>query len=347
MASYGKKGKERENAAYQKLRDDLKAGSPERLYIFRGEERYLLEDAISRLRAMIPEETREFNHRRIEGRDLGSDDLQEAVDALPVFADRTLTEIWDYDFGKMREDTRKDFLRILSDIPDFTTVVFVFDTVEYKLDGRVKDNAELKKLFTEVEFTVQNDYDLAKWLAKNFAAGGKRIGRDAAARLIAMTGGLMTAMKTEVEKLLSYVPGDTVTVRDVEAVVTPTPEAAVWELTDALISRKNDLAMEKLGELILMDEAPHRILFSVSGKLRQLLTAKLCIANRVDIKEYMKLADVRFEFQARALLDAARRTELERCARLVEMAADTALRLNSTSGDDRALLTELAVRILA
>lgn len=344
--AYGKKGKDMENGAYQKLRADLKSGTPGRLYVFRGEERYLLEDAIARLRAMIPEETRDFNHRRLEGRTLGIDDLQEAVDALPVFAERTLTEIWDYDFGKMGEDARKDFLRILSDIPDYTTVVFVFDTVEYKLDGRVKANAELKKLFTEVEFTVQSDYDLARWLSRNFAAGGKKLDRDAASRLIGMTGGLMTAMKTEVEKLLSYVSGDTVTTRDVEAVVTPTPEAAVWELTDALLSRKKDLAMEKLGELIMMDETPHRILFSVTQKLRQLLTAKICLQNRVDIKEYMKLADLRFEFQARALFDAARRTDPDRCAHMVEMSADTALRLNSTSGDDRALLTELAARIL-
>lgn len=347
MAGYTGKKQDQENGAYQKLRDDLKAGTPERLYVFYGEERYLLEDAVARLRALIPEETREFNHRRLDGKNLGIDALREVVDALPVFADRTLAEIWDYDLGKMGEETRKDLLRILSDIPDYTTVVFVFDTVEYKLDGRVKDNAELKKLLTEVEFTVRSDYDLARWLTKNFAAGGKRLERDAAARLIEMTGGLMTSMKTEVEKLTAYVTGDTVTVRDVEAVVTPTPEAAIWELTDALLSRKNDLAMARLGELLLMDEAPHRILFGVAQKLRQLLTAKICLQDRVDMKEYMKLANVRFEFQARALFDAARRTEMARCVRYVELAADTALRLNSTSGDDRALLTELAVRLLA
>lgn len=342
--AYGKK--DQENEAYKKLRADLKAGTPGRLYVFRGEERYLLENAVATLRAMIPEGTREFNHHRLEGRTLGADDLQEAVDALPVFAERTLTEVWDYDFSKMGEETRRDFTRILSDIPDYATVVFAFDTVEYKLDGRVNANKELKKLFTEVEFTVQSDYDLTKWLAKQFAAAGKRLDRDAAARLIEMTGGLMTTMKTEAEKLISYVPGETVTVRDVEAVVTPTPDAAVWELTDALLARKNDLAMEKLTALILMDEAPHKILYTVSQKLRQLLIAKLCQENRTDLEGFMKLADMKYRFQAKAVFDAARRTDLPRCRTMTELAADTALKLNSTSGDDRALLTELVARLL-
>lgn len=347
MAGYtGKKGYDKGNTAYQKLREDLKAENPGRLYIFRGEERYLLEDALSKLRAMIPEETKEFNHRRLEGRSLSMDDLADAVDALPVFAERTLTEVWDYDFGKMGEEARGELVRILSDIPDYATIVFISDTVEFKLDGRVKANISLKALFEDVEFTLQSDDALFKWLSKNFAAVGKRISRDASMRLIEMTGGLMTGLKTEVEKLAAYVTGNTVTVRDVEAVVTPTPDAAVWELTDALISRKS-IAMEKLGELIMMDEAPHKILFSVSQKLKQLLTARICLDNKVNIKEYMKLADVRFEFQARALFEAARRTDTVRCAGFMEMAADTALRLNSTSGDDRALLTELAVRILA
>lgn len=347
MAGYSNGRKKRENdGEYQKLREALKAGTPERLYVFHGQERYLLEDAVRRLRGMIPAGTEAFNHHRLDGRSLSLDELAGAVDALPAFSQMTLTEISDFDFGKMNEEVRRGLLGILSDIPDYGCVVFICDTVEFKLDGRVNANKELRRLMTVVEFMPQDETALIRWIARNFASADKRITKEAARRLIEMTGGLMTGIKTETEKLISYVSGDTVEARDIEAVVTPIPDAAAWELTDALLAGKGDAAMERLGELFRMEMEPHSIIYSVSAKLRQLLMAKICLEERTGIKDFMKLADIRFEFQARALYETARRTSLSKCARLCETAADTAYKLNSSSGDDEELLEELCSRIL-
>ncbi len=341
------KKKQAENLAYKKLKADLKAGTPERVYVFHGEERYLLEDTVRKLRAMVAKGTEEFNHHVLDGKNLSMDALSEAVDAFPVFSERTMTEVSDFDFSKTGEETRKELLRILSDVPDYTCVVFVADTVEYKLDGRIKANQELKKLLTEVEFTPLDSETLMSWLARGFASGGKRVTREAAAKLIEMTGGLMTGMRTEVEKLISYVPGDTVETRDVEAVVTPVPDAALWQLTDALLEGRGDAAMERLRELETMDVAPHAVVASVSEKLRQLLTAKIYQGSGLTVRDLMRDADIRFEFQARAVFAAARRLDKESCARLCKMAARTAYKLNSSAaGENTDLTRELAVGIL-
>ena len=339
--------KNTENSAYKKLRADLKAGAPERVYVFHGEERFLLEDAVRRLRAGVAEGTEEFNHHVLDGRSLAMDDLAEAVDALPVFSERTLTEVSDFDFSKLGEEARKELIRILSDVPEYTCVVFIFDTVEYKLDGRVKANQELKKLFTEVEFTALESGELRRWLDRGFATGGKRITADAALRLIEMTGGLMTGMRTEVEKLISYVPGDTVETRDVEAVVTPVPDAALWQLTDALLEGRGDRAMERLRELETMDVAPHAVAVSVSEKMRQLLTAKIYQASGLAVRDFMHDADIKYEFQAKAVFAAARRLDKESCAKLCKMAARTAYKLNSSAaGENTDIIRELVVGIL-
>lgn len=347
MAGYGKNRDREGNPEYDQLRDDLKNGAPRRVYVFYGEERYLLEDAVRRLRAMIPEGTGEFNHHRLEGKDLDLNDLADAIDALPAFSERTLTEVTDCDLGRLGEGDRGRLTAMLSDVPDYATVVFIFDTVEYKLDGRTKANQELKKLFTAVEFTPQSERVLTSWTVKILASAGKRITRPAVQRLIAMTGGLMTGLRAELEKLISYTGGDAVDVADVEAVVVPVPEAAAWELTDALIAGKSDTALERLSELLKMNEAAHKLLYGVSLKLRQLLIARICLDARASRKEFMELAGLRFDFQARALLDAAARLTGEKCAAFCRMAADTAYRLNSSSRDEGELLADLAVRILA
>ncbi len=347
MASYGKKKDSESGAEYLRLREDLKAGTPRALYAFYGQERFLLEDCLKRLRALVAPGTEGFNHHRLRGKGLDMSALREAVDALPAFSERTLTEIEDMDFSKLSDGDRKELADILSDIPDYATVVFVFDTAEYKLDGRVKVNQAIKKRMTEVEFCPMDELSLTKWLAKGFAAGGKRVTRDAARELIAMTGGLMTGMRTEVEKLISYVPGEAVDVKDIRAIVTPVPEAAAWELTDAIILGRRDEALERLAELYKMNEAPNKISFYISLKLRQLLMAKICLENGAGTKALMGLADIRFEFQARALMDAAKRTDKARCARMVRMASRAALDMNSTSRDGEEILTMLVIKIFA
>lgn len=345
MAGYGKK--QDDNGEFLRLREDLKAGTPRPVYAFYGQERYLLEDSVKKLRSTVTPGTEEFNHHRLDGKGLDLSELRGAVDALPAFSQRTLTEISDMDFSKLTDESRGELLDILSDVPDYTTVVFVFDSVEFKLDGRIKANQELKKRITAVEFRPMDEAYLTRWLAKGFAAAGKRVTRDAARELITMTGGLMTAMRTEVEKLISYCEGDAVDVPDVRAVVTPVPEAAAWELTDALIAGRRDDAVERLSELFKMNEAPHKISFSVSQKLRQLLVAKICQENGRGTKDLMAMTDLRFEFQARALMDAARRTGKDRCAEMLALASQAALALNSTSRDGQEIMTMLVVRILA
>lgn len=346
MAGYGRK-KDEDNGEFLRLREDLKAGTPRPVYAFYGQERYLLEDSVKKLRSAVTPGTEEFNHHRLEGKSLDMSALREAVDALPAFSERTFTEISDLDFSKLTDESRRELVEILSDIPDYTTVAFIFDCVEFKLDGRIKANQELKKRITTVEFRPMDEGYLTRWMARGFAAAGKRVTRDAARELIAMTGGFMTGMRTEIEKLISYCAGDAVDVRDVRAVVTPVPEAAAWELTDALIAGRRDDAMERLAELFKMNEAPHKISFSISQKLRQLLIAKICRENGAGTKELMALAGVRFEFQARALMDAAGKTGKDQCAQMLELASQAALALNSTSRDGQEILVMLLIRILA
>ena len=109
MAS-GSRKKQDTNLEYEKLREDLKKGTPGRLYAFYGEERYLLEDALRTLRGMIPQGTEEFNHHRLEGKGLSMNLLAEAVDSLPAFSEITLIEVWDLDLSKLAEGDRDALL---------------------------------------------------------------------------------------------------------------------------------------------------------------------------------------------------------------------------------------------
>lgn len=337
--------KQTENLSYKELRSDLKTGTLKSLYAFFGEERYLLEHYLDQIRKLIPSGTEEFNHRRFDGKVIDTNDLADALDALPVFSETTLTEIWDYDFSRISEETRNSLYEILSDIPEYAKVVFVFDTVEFKLDGRVKVNAAIKKLFNQVEFKKQGQGELIIWINRHFMAAGKTIDRESAEYLSFITGGSMTTLITEIEKLSSYCKDEKISISDIDAVVIPVLDAAVYELTDALIQKNFDTALKKLGDLFSMNEPPHKILFSISSKLRQLLGAKVCLNNGVSTQEMIKLLEINYEFQARGLVSAARKLSMPLCRKMMSECADAAYMLNRSREDGGAILAQMLVKM--
>ena len=90
------------------------------------------------------------------------------------------------------------------------------------------------------------------------------------------------------------------------------------------------------------------MLLAVLGKeLRKLYTARLAIDNGLDRFWLMEQWNMRSDYQAKLLLENARRVSRPWCARAVRRCCETDLRIKSVSGADGAgelklLLMELA-----
>ncbi len=327
--------KKTDSAEYRALKRDLAENKVGNVYVFTGEERYLLEHYLREIRKKIVQEgMEEFNHRRFEGKGLDLAVLSEALDALPVFSERTLTEVWDFDFSKLSDDERETMLSLLSELPDYGCLIFVFDTMTFKLDARVKTNARIKKLLPVVEFRAQEKSDLTNWIGRRFRSLGKQIDQGTAEYLAFVSGGLMTPLIGEIDKTAAYCRGTRITRADIDAVVTPVLDAAVFRMTDAIVTHRFDDAAAVLSDLLGMNEAPQKIIYSISMKMRQLLAAKIYIECGKSLAELMELCSIRFEFQARNLMSAARRVDIDWCKHSVRLCAETALALNSGGSAD-------------
>ena len=341
--------KQKDTSAYDALNAALKNGVLKNLYVFHGEERYLLERTLETIRKMLVSgDAAAFNHRRLNGAGLTIDTLEAAVDTLPAFAERTLVEVSDYDLFKAGEQDKVRLIGLISDLPDYVCLIFVYDVMEFKLDGRLKLTAALKEHAELVEFHLQEQGRLVKWIGKHCADGGKSIDTSTAEYLAFVTGGLMTALNEEIEKLCFYTEGRSITRADIDAIVSPALDAVSYQLTDAVVSGDFNRAASVMTDLLTMREAPHKLMYSIAMRLRQLLAARVSLDNALGTKEFMSIAGIKFEFQARGLLSAARRVGLAECARFVSLSAETALRLNSGgSGEAAAQLTDLLIRLSA
>ena len=82
--------------------------------------------------------TESFNYHRFNHETFAIRDFADAVENLPMMAEFTFVQVDDIDLFKMNEDDRTKMTEILSDIPDYCTVVFTYETVAWKPDKRMK-----------------------------------------------------------------------------------------------------------------------------------------------------------------------------------------------------------------
>jgi len=314
------------------------------LYIFHGEERYLLERSLDTLRKLLcPDGLSSFNYNYFDGNTLTVDEFENAVNTFPAFAEKTLIEV--HDFNLFKGDARERFCKIFADLPDYVCIVFVYSTIEYKPDGRQKLNKELLKHINVIDFVAQGQDRLVKWIRRHFADAGKSISTNDAEYLSFITGGLMVNLKGEIEKVAAYSINDTISKQDIDAVVTPVLDTVTYKLTDALVNRNNKHALQLLDELFQMREAPHTLIYSISLKMRQLLAARICIENKLTKTKLIELTGIRHEFQARLLMNTASKTTLSECRFAVLSCASTAFELNSSSTDSESQIIELVTRL--
>ena len=350
---------------YKLIDAAIKNGKVGSLYIFHGEEHYLRDRYIESLRKhLCPNGLDGFNYKRFEGKTLTADLLEETIDTLPVFSDRTFIEIRDYQLFPRKRDSdeppsektkKKDakktrrmdeppMQRILTSLPDYVCVLIIFDTIEYKPDTRTKYSKDILQHAQVIEFSVQDRGNLTKWLMNHYKTAGKKIGRAEAEHLIHITGGHMSTLKNEVEKTSAFSKDEFITRSDIDAVVIPELDAIVYQLSDAIIKREHIKAIRILDELLRMREAPQKLIFSISLKMRQLLAARACIESKLGKPDLMKMCAINYDFQAQMLLDTARKTTLHNCCRAVLDCAQAALDLNSAP-DPEARMVELVARL--
>jgi len=332
-------------AGYQQLKKDLSAGNPGQLYIVHGEETYLRDFYLGRLKELLlTGGMGEFNLHQISAKEMSPHRLEEAIDCLPMMAERTLILITDFDLFKAGEKDREGYCKLFSQLPEYCCVVFVYDLIPYKGDARTKLAAAIKQHGVVVNFARQDQGDLVDWVRRRFRALGKDIDSRLALDLIFLCGDLMNNLIGEIEKIGAYAKGPRITRADIDAVATPQLDAVVFRMTDAIGEGRFDQAAGVLGELYQMQEPPIRILFSLGKQMRQLYSARLMLERGQGAGTLAAMWGLK-PYPADKLMRSARRFSLKWCRRAVVLCGQADLDMKSTGQDAQQRLTTLLLEL--
>lgn len=329
------------------LKRSLKAKELGRLYFFHGEETFLLQHYLGQIRKLLLDPlTESFNYHRMNNETFDIRTFADAVENMPMMAENTLVQVDEVNLFEMDEGERNQMAEILSDIPEYCTVIFTYTTGPWKPDKRLKklwDAVQTHGLL--VEFARQSQRDLIAWVTRHFAAHNKQISTDLCAYLIDITGGTMSALSAEIEKICAYSGADQIRKTDIDAVTEPVLDAVVFGITDAFGEGRYDLALQKLQQVLKMQQDPIAIVGAIGGHFRRIGTARVLMDHGRNAAELQRLCGVS-DYFARKTMDAARRFRPAFCKKAAELVLETDRKLK-TSYDDRERLVELLILQLA
>ncbi len=336
-----------DNTAFQQLKVSIREKQPLQLYVFHGEERFLLGYYLEQLKKILIDDlTESFNYHRLTNETFDIQAFADAVENLPMMAENTMVQVDDVDIFKLPEEERNKVGEILADIPEYCTVVFTYETVTWKPDKRFKklwdavnENGQI------VEFAKQNQRDLIAWITRHFAAAKKNISSDLCAYLIDITDGTMTSLAGEIAKICAYSGADVIKKSDIDAVTEPVLDAVVFQMTDLMGQKQFGPALEKLQQLFKMQQEPIQILGAVGMHFRRLGTARTLLDNGRNSAEMQKLCAIA-DYAARKTMDAARRFSPEFLRKASGLILETDYRMK-TSFDEQERLLEMLILQLA
>lgn len=264
-------------AARRGIRNQDPRGGAFPVYLFHGEEDYLIEEAARKLVAgLVPEEQKEFGLEVLSGAAVPIAEITGALATLPLFSGSRL--VWLRGCGIFRSSERAEAVRgSLPQRGERTTAVITGESVDRRFSlyrdiekrGVIREFARLSETN---DSHLRYIYDL---VSEKLKTDGGGIARDTLFYLVQLVGTDMRGLLAEVEKLALHAGArGTIERSDIDLLVSPAREAAAYQLPDAVTAGDLARALACLKRMLAQRVEPLGIMESLTRRARFLLQAK-------------------------------------------------------------------------
>ena len=295
------------------FRAAVKEGKLSGVYIFGGEEEYLIRYYLSELRSAIsPDESLAvFNNPVFDGDKPDFGAISEACKAPPMMSDMKLIEWRHADLSSLGESGLEQLEALVDTVEEhpYSVVAFTAEGDRLDLGTQKKPSPLVKRLgkrLNILSFDKSTDAQLFSWLKKNFDAEKISVTVDTVRALVFRSGHSMDVLAGEVKKLSALAKArgrDFVTPADVEEVSGSTPECDTYAFSNAVIERNKQKAYAALNEMRVRRVDPIAVLGMLERTYGDLLLVS-CLLDEgrgaKDIEEVMGMHSYKLGLYVRA-----------------------------------------------
>ena len=273
--------------------DKVKKGEIGKVYVFEGEEEYVKQSALRKLKsACLTKGMEALDFASFDNPDF--DVLRAACETLPFMSARRLVLARDFEplsaskkaqesaedsEQRVQKDAGQELADYLRALPETTCLVF-YQTA--KCDTRKKTGKALDRMGAIVSFDPMTDDVCRRFIKNTLASAGKKITPDIAMRLISTVGRDGENLKNEMDKLIAYLgEREEVSIDDIDAICTPSPEYTVFQMVDAMVSGDFARALRLSGFMLKTGSTRYSLLALLLRQYRILYFVKAMGAEKV------------------------------------------------------------------
>ena len=335
--------------SFRQLARSLRRGGVDPVYLVVGEEVFLRNKAIEMLRgAVCGEDESNLAFHRIDGKFGKMAEFLDTARSLPLFLQATdrpcqLVVIRSFEPGTAAES---ELLADYLDSPVNTTCL-VFETPT--LDSRRASGKLLSKRATKINCQrIDSTAEVRRWIENSVNARDFSMTPGAIDYLLEMVGLELQQLSQELDKVKLFAADrESISANDLEKLLGRSRSHSVFELTDALVSRRAVSAVQVLNRLLDDGEEPVRLLAMVSWVVRQLITACDLSSRGCPERELLSQLGGRWN-QRRVIAKAAAECDLGQLEELLVRCSESDVAVKTQRGPgSRGVLEGLCRRICA
>ena len=311
------------------------------LYLFFGDEAYLIQEAVDQIIGTVVDPgSSDFNFNTVYCKGASASDIVNICQTLPFLAERRLVIAREIEALKAADvDELAGYLQSPS-----PSTCLVMTSNQSKFEKKAI-TAPVEMHGAAVRFFALLDRDMPGWIENWVRRKGLTIQRDAVQYVWQTLGNDLQAINNELEKVAIYVrERKAISYDDVKRVVGSFRDFTPFDLADAVGKKDREAALLILSRLIQEGESPVGLLGSIAWSFRRLLNAKSMEAAGAGIEEIKKKHRIIFH-QAGAFQAQLRSYTLGELEAAIEVLLMTDKALKSSGLSGRLVLERMILRL--
>lgn len=280
----------------ENLEKELKQGKLNNIYLLYGEEVFLLENIVKKIKKLFGETIKGINYVLID--DTNIKELIQDIETPAFGYEKKLiiaknTQIFKAE-GKRKNKEISDLKEKINDYINENikiineSVIIVF--IEEEADSRLKLFKTIDKQGTVCKFDFQKPVQIEKRVKTICNGYQVEIDDNTLKYFIEVCGTNMQDVINEIRKLIEYVGKDGIIKKeDIDKLTIKKLESVIFDLTDNLGKRDMRTSLEVLNNLIYNKEPIQRILVMLYNHFKKLYFLKLAIKYNKDIVDSLNL----------------------------------------------------------
>ncbi len=335
----------------------IRKGDIRGVYFFWGKDVASSESIAKKLRdKLLPKDQRDLNYRFITGADFSASEISDIIEALPIFADRTVTLINDLNADNLKKDEQDTLFKAITDLDPTTTTLIFYTTGVDLAAGKKALTPKNKKLCDHIsklggivtEFQQKKPNELVNHIQSRLTPVGCFMSPKNAEYLASLQNCSILMIDNELDKLSAYVGSGEITKEMIDLLVSDQLETDAYKLSRAVLSGKGGEAFKTLDKLYSRQAEPIVLLSVISGSFMDLYRAKTAVIGGYSQSDVVSDFSYRGrEFAVKNAFRDCMSIPLEKLRYGLSVLSQCDIDMKSKRTDPKILLEEAISRILS